>query len=57
MIFGIINKEPKFINAPIGIFDAVIGFLSFLGQFFESMEDAAELGRIGKRRIIRLCLR
>eukprot|EP01040_Poterioochromonas_malhamensis_P002545 gene2545-2706_t len=48
MLFEILGKEPKFINAPIQIFDYVIGFLAFLGKFFPNMEDAAELGRIGK---------
>jgi divinyl chlorophyllide a 8-vinyl-reductase len=48
MIFDIIDKEPKFIKAPIGIFDAIIGVFAFFGKFFPNMEDAAELGRIGK---------
>jgi divinyl chlorophyllide a 8-vinyl-reductase len=48
MIFDILGKEPKFWTAPVGIFDAVIGFLAFFGKFFDGAEDAAELGRIGK---------
>ena len=48
MIFEILGKEPKFWSAPIGIFDAVIGAFAWLGQFSPAMEDAAELGRIGK---------
>lgn len=48
MIFEVLGKEPKFFSAPIGVFDAVIGALEFLGKFFEGAEDAAELGRIGK---------
>lgn len=48
MIFDIIGKEPKFIAAPIGVFDAVIGLFAFFGQWFQGAEDAAELGRIGK---------
>lgn len=48
MIFEILGKEPKFLAAPIGLFDAIIGFLSFLGKWWEGAEDAAELARIGK---------
>jgi divinyl chlorophyllide a 8-vinyl-reductase len=48
MIFEILGKEPKFVVAPIGAFDAVIGAFAFLGRWFPGMEDAAELGRIGK---------
>lgn len=49
MIFDIIGKKPSFIMAPVGIFDAVIGFLEFMSKFFgKGAEDAAELGRIGK---------
>ena len=48
MIFDILGKKPRFIKAPIGIFDAVIGAFAFLGEWFPGMEDAAELGRIGK---------
>jgi len=47
-VFQIVNKEPAFWKVPIGVFDAIINFLAFFGQFFESMEDAAELARIGK---------
>lgn len=38
----------RFWTAPIGIFDAIINFLAFLGQWSEGAEDAAELARIGK---------
>ncbi len=48
MIFDILDKKPSFIKAPIGIFDAIINLLSWLGQFNEKIEDAAELARIGK---------
>ena len=30
MIFDILGKEPKYWTAPIALFDAIIGFLSFL---------------------------
>ena len=48
MIFEILGKQPKYWTAPIGIFDAVIGAFAWFGKFFPGMEDAAELGRIGK---------
>lgn len=48
MLFDILKKDPKYIKAPIGIFDFVINTLAFFGQWFEGAEDAAELGRIGK---------
>ena len=48
MIFDIVGKEPSFIKAPIGIFDAIINTLAWFGKFSEKMEDAAELARIGK---------
>ena len=48
MLFKILGKEPKYIQAPIGVFDAVINAFAFLGKWFPSLEDSAELGRIGK---------
>lgn len=32
----------------MGVFDAIIGALAALGKIFPKLEDAAELGRIGK---------
>ena len=48
MIFDIVGKEPSFIKAPIGIFDAIINALAWLGQWNQGAFDAAELARIGK---------
>lgn len=48
MIFEILDKKPSFWMVPIGLFDAIIGFLAFLGKFSEGAADAAELARIGK---------
>ena len=48
MIFEILGKEPKFWTAPVSLFDAIIGFLAFLGKFSDGAKDAAELARIGK---------
>eukprot|EP01039_Chlorochromonas_danica_P011248 gene11247-12547_t len=48
MLFEVLGKEPKFWTAPVVIFDIVIGMLAALGKIFPKMEDAAELGRIGK---------
>lgn len=43
MLFDVVGKEPKFWTFPVALFDAIIGALAFL-----RLEDAAELGRIGK---------
>jgi len=48
MIFQILEKPPKFWYVPVSLFDAIIGVLAGLGKLFPSLEDAAELGRIGK---------
>ncbi len=48
MIFDIVGKEPSFIKAPIGIFDAIINALAWLGRWNQGAFDAAELARIGK---------
>lgn len=48
MIFRILDKPPKFWNVPVALFDAIIGVLAGLGKLFPSVEDAAELGRIGE---------
>lgn len=48
MIFDVVGKDPKFIKAPIGIFDAIINALAWLGQWNQGAFDAAELARIGK---------
>lgn len=44
----ILGKESKFWTAPVSLFDAIIGFLAFLGKFSKGADDAAELARIGK---------
>jgi hypothetical protein len=48
LIFEILDKKPAFWAAPISLFDAIIGGLSFFGKWFDGAEDAAELARIGK---------
>ena len=50
MIFDAIGREPEFINAPLWIFDAIINTLQFLANITgsEQLQDAAEVGRIGK---------
>jgi divinyl chlorophyllide a 8-vinyl-reductase len=40
--------EPNIMKAPVGLFDAIIGALDFGGRFLDSLQDAAELARIGK---------
>ncbi|CEM05584.1 unnamed protein product [Vitrella brassicaformis CCMP3155] len=48
MMFDALGKEPKFWTFPLSTFDPIIGAFAFLGRWFPQMEDAAELGRIGK---------
>lgn len=50
MLFDAVGKEPKFIYAPLWLFDVIIDSLQGLADFFnsEKLENAAELGRIGK---------
>lgn len=50
MLFDAVGKEPKFIYAPLWLFDVIIDSLQWLANTFnsEKLEDAAELGRIGK---------
>jgi divinyl chlorophyllide a 8-vinyl-reductase len=50
MLFNATQKEPKFIYAPIWIFDVIINSLQFVADLFQSEQigDMAETGRIGK---------
>lgn len=50
MMFRSVSKEPKYSRLPVGIFDVSINALQWLADVFqnESLENAAELGRIGK---------
>lgn len=50
MLFQAIGKEPKYSMLPIWIFDVSIDLLQWLANVFrsEQLENAAELGRIGK---------
>lgn len=54
MIHDVLAKEgePKLLSVPIGLFDAIIGGLqgtaNFLSSAAQKLDDAAELGRIGK---------
>ncbi|KAG7351190.1 NmrA family protein [Nitzschia inconspicua] len=50
MLFRAIGKEPKYSRLPIWIFDVSIDLLQWLADIFRSepLENAAELGRIGK---------
>jgi divinyl chlorophyllide a 8-vinyl-reductase len=50
MLFDITGKEPKYIKAPLWLFDVIIDSLQFLADLTgsEKLEDAAETGRIGK---------
>ena len=50
MLFKATGKEPKYVNAPLWLFDVIINTLQFFADItkLESLEDAAETGRIGK---------
>ena len=50
MLFQAIGAEPKFFRLPVAIFDVSIGILQWLADISgsEQLENAAELGRIGK---------
>jgi divinyl chlorophyllide a 8-vinyl-reductase len=48
MLFDILGQKPRFIQVPVALFDAIIGFLDFLASLFAGMKDTAEFGRIGK---------
>jgi divinyl chlorophyllide a 8-vinyl-reductase len=48
ILFDVVGKEPNFITVPVGLFDAIIGFIDFFAQFSAKARDAAELARIGK---------
>jgi divinyl chlorophyllide a 8-vinyl-reductase len=50
MFFKAVGKEPKYSRLPVGIFDVAINALQWLADVFKSeqLENAAELGRIGK---------
>jgi len=48
MLFDVLGQEPRFIQVPVALFDAIIGLLDFLAGIFEGMKDTAEFGRIGK---------
>jgi len=50
MLAEVLGKKPNLLSVPIGIFDVIINGLQWLADTFknEKLEDAAELGRIGK---------
>ena len=50
MLFEAVGKDPRFIYAPLWLFDVIIDSLQWLADTFKSekLDDAAELSRIGK---------
>lgn len=50
MLYQAVGKEPNFFYAPLWLFDAIIDSLQWCADTFnsEKLENAAELGRIGK---------
>lgn len=48
-LFEAVGKEPKILNAPVLLFDIIIGSLDFMAKLLPKMfEDPAELAKIGK---------
>jgi divinyl chlorophyllide a 8-vinyl-reductase len=50
MLFKAVDMEPKFVFAPLWLFDVIIDTLQWFANVtgLEQLEDAAETGRIGK---------
>lgn len=50
MMFRAVGKEPSYFYTPVWLFDVIIDSLQWLADTFKSekLEDAAEIGRIGK---------
>jgi hypothetical protein len=50
MLYKAVGKEPSFFYAPLWLFDTIIDSLQWAADTFKSekLENAAELGRIGK---------
>lgn len=50
MIFDLVGRTPEYVTTPLWIFDVIINSLQFLADITQSqsLEDAAETGRIGK---------
>jgi divinyl chlorophyllide a 8-vinyl-reductase len=47
-LFALLKKPPRFKQVPIGLLDAIIAILSFLGQLAPALAAKAELARIGR---------
>ncbi len=48
MLFALLKRPPRFSRVPVGLLDAIIAGLGFLGRLFPSLADKAELARIGR---------
>lgn len=44
ILFRITGREPKYISAPVGLFDAIIGFLDLLAKFFPKQFEVSASG-------------
>jgi len=47
-LFALLNRPPRFSRVPVGLLDAIIRGLGFLGRFSPALADKAELARIGR---------
>ncbi|CAM9375629.1 unnamed protein product [Chrysoparadoxa australica] len=48
LLADVLGVKPNIVKAPVGLFDAIIGGLEWVGGLVPSFKDAAELARIGK---------
>ncbi|KAJ8907774.1 hypothetical protein NDN08_007879 [Rhodosorus marinus] len=48
ILFRLLDREPKFSKAPIGVMDVGISVLDFVSKLLPGAKDAAEFARIGK---------
>jgi divinyl chlorophyllide a 8-vinyl-reductase len=48
MLFGLLGREPRFKQVPVGLLDAIIGVLDFGGWLLPALAAKAELARIGR---------
>jgi len=55
ILFKAIGKEPNMLSVPVGLFDAINGFLAFLASIFPALTDAAELDALESTMLSKAC--
>ncbi len=48
MLFGLLDRRPRFRKVPVGLFDRIVGLLGGLGRVIPGLRDKAEFARIGR---------